>query len=252
MQTWKTRDIPDRWLSGYNSIRKLNPDWEYTLMTDDDNLQFVKDHFPQYVSGYNALWYPIMRADAIRYMYLYLYGGIYIDLDFICHKSFNELLKSVDTSNDIFLRRSFIGPSNDFLMSKPYEKFWLECLEDIFSPLNCGSDGRWACMLEKHQCILDWTGPGLIKRRLSRTRLPVKWQYLPEGLFPSCDLCKMCNVNDTQVGGSIASFLEGNSWVDNDVKAIRNIVCNYHINPYNGWIAVMLLIVIVFLVIILR
>src|SRR4029077_5740316 len=82
MQTWKCKDIPDKWKKSQPSIRKYMPDWEYTLMTDEDNLAFVKHHFPEYLDIYLSFPYPIQRADCIRYMYLYIHGGIYMDLDY--------------------------------------------------------------------------------------------------------------------------------------------------------------------------
>ena len=89
MQTWKNTDIPDKWKSSPASIRQYMPDWEYVLMTDDMNDQFVRTYFPDFYSHYVNFPYPIQRADAIRYMWLYKHGGIYMDMDF-------ELIKPLD------------------------------------------------------------------------------------------------------------------------------------------------------------
>ena len=83
MQTWKTRNIPHQWKISPSSIKKNIPKhWNYVLMTDRDNRDFVKKYFPSFLSYYESFPYNIQRADAIRYMWLYVNGGIYMDLDF--------------------------------------------------------------------------------------------------------------------------------------------------------------------------
>ncbi len=54
---------------------------------------FVKENYPELYETYKGYKYPIQRCDAFRYMVLYKYGGIYIDLDIGCKKRLDELLK---------------------------------------------------------------------------------------------------------------------------------------------------------------
>ena len=63
-------------------------------MSDEENLDFVKTHFPDYLSLYLNLPRDIMRADVIRYMWLYIKGGVYIDLDYEAIKPFDSLFAS--------------------------------------------------------------------------------------------------------------------------------------------------------------
>ena len=92
MQTWKTNKLPDYWVASQKAIFKFMPHWKYTLMTDDDNYEFVTKYFPDFLKYFKAFEYPIQRADAIRYMWLYVHGGLYLDLDL-------EIVKCLD---DIF------------------------------------------------------------------------------------------------------------------------------------------------------
>jgi len=129
-QTWKTHSIPDKWKSSPASLKQLHSDWNYILMSDEDNLKFVKKHFPNYLNLYQKLPKNIMKADMIRYMWLYVNGGVYIDLDYEALKNFNDLFSS---SADLFLVKTpnFNGYTNSFMASKPKCKFWLKCLEKI-------------------------------------------------------------------------------------------------------------------------
>ncbi len=71
------------------------PNWEYHLWTDDMNRNFVHTHYPEFLYKFNTYPKDIQRADAIRYLLLYKYGGLYVDLDFECLKpEFISLLEN--------------------------------------------------------------------------------------------------------------------------------------------------------------
>jgi mannosyltransferase OCH1-like enzyme len=82
MQTWKTNELPDKWKPTQLSINRYMSDWKYILMTDEMNRNFIIHHFPNFLPYYDAFPYPIQRADAIRYAWLYVHGGLYLDCDF--------------------------------------------------------------------------------------------------------------------------------------------------------------------------
>ncbi|MBA3752486.1 hypothetical protein H0X06_06930 [Candidatus Dependentiae bacterium] len=71
------------------SIKKHHPGWEYKLWTDEDipHLQLYNQGF------YNASVNYGEKADILRYELLYRYGGIYLDVDFVCLKPLDELLQ---------------------------------------------------------------------------------------------------------------------------------------------------------------
>ena len=44
-QTWKTKNVPDVWKSSPESWIKYHSDWQYFLMSDEDNRKFVETYF---------------------------------------------------------------------------------------------------------------------------------------------------------------------------------------------------------------
>ncbi len=69
------------------SIRRLHPDWEYKLWTDEDVASFGlhnQDLYDQ-CDNYGE------KADIFRYEILHRYGGMYLDVDFICLKPLDVL-----------------------------------------------------------------------------------------------------------------------------------------------------------------
>lgn len=92
-QTWKDERIPDGMASWVASWHRLHPDWEYRLWTDEDNRALVRAQFPELLPRYDAYSNPVERADAARYLYLFVHGGIYADLDYECLRPMGPLLR---------------------------------------------------------------------------------------------------------------------------------------------------------------
>jgi FkbM family methyltransferase len=90
-QTWKTEQVPSEWTAFAESWKQHHPDWTYRLWTNADGAEFVEQFYPQFKDTYWSYQYDIQRADAIRYLIIYHYGGIYADLDFECLQSFESL-----------------------------------------------------------------------------------------------------------------------------------------------------------------
>lgn len=80
-QTWKGTDIPDHYVEWMKSWIKNHPDWTYMFWTDATARGLISDKYPELLPTYDGYLENIRRADALRYVILYEYGGIYVDLD---------------------------------------------------------------------------------------------------------------------------------------------------------------------------
>ena len=68
---------------------ELHPNWSFTIWTDD----LVRREFPELVDLLIAAAVPSVISDVLRMNILARYGGIYLDTDFLCVRSFEPLLK---------------------------------------------------------------------------------------------------------------------------------------------------------------
>ena len=136
-QTWKNKTPPNKMAYWADSWKTNNPDYEYVLWDDADNRRFVEEKFPWFLPTYDGYNAEIKRADAIRYMFLYTYGGIYADLDFECLKPFDTLLEEYQRY-DIILGEMESSSSkwhlsnnipNAIMISKPRCEFWIRVLK---------------------------------------------------------------------------------------------------------------------------
>lgn len=215
MQTWKTHNVPDHWKSSPESIKKLMPDWRYILLSDDDNYEFMKKYFPEYLDVYESLEYSIMKADLIRYAFLYIHGGIYLDLDIEITKPLDELFHK---RGDIYLVESGNAGgiyTNSFMASKPKCKFWLDCLREI------RKDYKWWAY-GKHLRVMSRTGPLMLTRVVNKTKhklvkIPRKY------VMP----CSTCDLKPCTKPGAYTKALEGSSWCDWDSYVYNKCLCNW-------------------------
>jgi mannosyltransferase OCH1-like enzyme len=153
-QTWKNKSPPKKMAYWAETWRSNNPDYEYVLWDDADNRRFVAEKFQWFLPTYDSYDAEIKRADAIRYMYLYTYGGIYADMDFECLKPFDSLLETYK-GYDIILGEmdsysnraatewhSSNNIPNAIMISKPACQFWIRVLERMIVKANSGGKGR--------------------------------------------------------------------------------------------------------------
>ena len=89
-QTWKVDalDFEERDLTTARTWTTKNPGHRYEVLTDNNDLYYVESHFgpdaldrPDIVDMYRALTAKIVKADILRYLIMYVEGGVYADID---------------------------------------------------------------------------------------------------------------------------------------------------------------------------
>jgi inositol phosphorylceramide mannosyltransferase catalytic subunit len=103
--SWKTKKIPKKFQNWVNTWNLYNPEWNIKLWTDDDNENFIRQHYDYFLDTYLNYSSNIERADSMRYFYLYHFGGLYVDLDFECLRNIEPLLNSDIVLGQISARR---------------------------------------------------------------------------------------------------------------------------------------------------
>lgn len=97
-QTWKVDPLgfEERDLNCARTWTQKNPGHRYEVLTDNNDLYYVESHFgpeginrTDIVDVYRSLTAKIIKADLLRYLVMYIEGGIYADIDV-------EALKSAD------------------------------------------------------------------------------------------------------------------------------------------------------------
>jgi mannosyltransferase OCH1-like enzyme len=157
-QTWKTSELPDNFKKWSDSIKKFHPDWDYILWTDEDNWNFINDHYSWFLPIYESYNQNIKRVDAVRYFYLYHYGGLYADLDFECLRPIDQLVQGISIAfgkmGDGMCSNCI---PNAIMMSVPKHKFWLFVIEKMIARVNTSRPEYETGPILLKECIDSYT-----------------------------------------------------------------------------------------------
>src|SRR5438046_912190 len=85
--SWKDQKIPSISVDYINSWKDKHPSWKYWFWEDSHNFNLWDEPtFNKYLPMIDKFMQPeankILLIDLTRYALLYLYGGIYADIDF--------------------------------------------------------------------------------------------------------------------------------------------------------------------------
>jgi len=96
-QSWHTIDVHPQIQRKMYEMRTMNPDYEFHLFTDYDMTHFVTNNFDaDIIDCYNRLNIIVAKVDFWRYLVLYKYGGIYLDMDSSILKPLDQLMNPDD------------------------------------------------------------------------------------------------------------------------------------------------------------
>jgi mannosyltransferase OCH1-like enzyme len=216
-QTWKTKTVPDKWKESVKSCKQEHKSYKYMLWTDKAMKEFVKKEYPEFYKTYNDYPHPIQRCDAFRYLVLYKYGGIYIDMDIGCKKSVYSLLKY-----DLVLVKSanYDTLTNSFMISTKENPFMKYCIDHLIEYKDSYS------LFGKHLHIMQSTGPFFINSMANEYKLSKKDNhYILTSKEFSGD-CNVCTVSDCD-GGTYFTHVVGSSWHSLDSTIYNSMLCMY-------------------------
>jgi hypothetical protein len=91
-----------------NDIININPDYNYKIYDFDEGIEFVKSNFDfdkqlcsKIIDYIKNLVRPAHKSDLLRYCLLYIYGGVYLDVDLKQKNSLDYIINMTDNSDFI-------------------------------------------------------------------------------------------------------------------------------------------------------
>ena len=133
-QTGKTNRIEGEFVETYKALRRKNPEYEFHFYDDERCRKLLRDHFGEIaVKCFDDILPGAFKADLWRYAALYVYGGVYIDMDLLPIYPLREVIDpNIDTvlSNDndfckvnFLIYQAFIAcREKDPIMKEVFEK----------------------------------------------------------------------------------------------------------------------------------
>ena len=107
------------WIAAQKACLQWHPNYEYKFWNDSAAEKFILQEYPWFFKTWKNYPYTIQRADSLRYLVLYHYGGIFLDIDLHCLRSLGPLRRFEFVSPAAYP----VGISNGFLMTSPGHPF---------------------------------------------------------------------------------------------------------------------------------
>ena len=153
---------------------KYQISWElsnfaYNFYSDAAALTLLRNHLPEYLSTFISLPAPILKTDFFKYAVLYVYGGIYSDLDVsLIHPLPWPELREYDSS-------MIVGIEGDNTLTGLVRglqfQSWTIASVPKHPALACALSKvrdqtkhflpKWSPLTSLDEIIMDWTGPGI-------------------------------------------------------------------------------------------
>mgnify|MGYP005678314919 CR=1 FL=1 len=130
-----SKDKPPKYVEKY--IQTYFPQWEYCHLNDNDAIAYFEanklQEFPNAIEKYNSFQVGAHATDFLRYYFLYINGGVYLDSDAMIHCNINEIIQSYDgvfIKSNVF--QSFTHIFNGFMCIPPKHPIIYDALCHIY------------------------------------------------------------------------------------------------------------------------
>lgn len=148
-QTWKTKTLPEEIIRGIEYMMKLNPEFTHCLYNDEEMHSFIKNNYDTDIQkAYESLNIGAAKADLWRYLILFKYGGVYLDIDSLIINNLKNLI--VDDNHAIISRERNPNKFVQWMLIYPPKHPILEI---------CIKKCLWNIKKKSSNNILELTGP---------------------------------------------------------------------------------------------
>jgi inositol phosphorylceramide mannosyltransferase catalytic subunit len=229
--TYPTRQSAAKIREELNKYEKTwinrNPDWLHVVWDTRRCRELIRLCYPQHQPLYEGYRWDIQRCDAARYFFLHRYGGLYSDMDYVCHKPWTEVvveyphkLYLVETPNKM---SSALHVSNSLMFSSVQKHtFWSRLFIEME---RCK---KVPVYYSRHMEIMYTTGPGILNKTFNVYERVDKLCSYPAKLFHPYGITSE-NLDLGRAVGYYAVHLGKGSWEGKDSKIALFVYLHWRI-----------------------
>ena len=209
---------PSKYHSAMQSWRSKNPKFKFMFWNRRRIEQlWERPELSRWKQFYYSLEVHIEKCDFTRYAILYIYGGLYCDLDFICLKDIIPLIdeRELGWAYETVSHTSPSSPQfqkvyNGFLFSKPGHWVWPQLMDDIKKDY-VREHWDWTQVISN-------TGPLRLGRFVHQNKL---FQNRPDFFIDTCaimpinyqqQICPECQPDARETAYCMTRWNEGTGW----------------------------------------
>lgn len=83
--------VPVPFIDNVQTFLSNNPAWTYFLWTNETARKFLQDRYPHLLGLYDRLPRVVSKGDMLRYIVIYEYGGLYVDMDTVNFRPLDKI-----------------------------------------------------------------------------------------------------------------------------------------------------------------
>ncbi len=168
-------DLPQAVKDNIENTKRQNPEYEIRYYSNTESEKFIRDNFPEYLEDYNVLVPGAYKADLLRLLLLYRYGGVYSDIGIVYLKPLNTFIsnESLVVCRDQGIPLPSYYLYNAFIASIPRHPIIKQIIDVIINNIRSRFYGTGS---------LDPTGPGAFGKGFN-TYFNRTEEEIPVGMF---------------------------------------------------------------------
>jgi mannosyltransferase OCH1-like enzyme len=109
-------NIPNKYYRNIESVKKFHNSWQYMLWDEIKIIKLILTK-KEWTDIYYKFIYIHQKIDFAKYIILYTYGGIYIDIDIEVIKSFDNLIEK-NNKYDLIISKSNVNAYESFIATR--------------------------------------------------------------------------------------------------------------------------------------
>ncbi|CAF1301953.1 unnamed protein product [Rotaria sordida] len=219
-------EMYDRFRIAANSCIELHLNYNYTLWTHEKIKSWLTIYYSWFLPIYENYRYDMQRIDAVKYVLLFHFGGIYIDLDLKCKAQ--DLISAMlpldkrDNEPDIILHMGAEGISanTDIMAAKRFHPFFKLAVSQLKAA------NRWFYLY--HLTIILSAGPTFLYGIYRQFPFKNVFYYVPNSLL----------------FGKLIECVGGETWHGQDTILISRFMQNKMWSSFMAFVLIIILCVI--------
>jgi len=226
--------IPEKYNENIKKNRTLNKNFEY-MFWDDSSMQDIMTEYG-FTDIYNSFKYMLQKIDFARYVILYKYGGVFIDMDAYCIKSLNGLFDKLHKLNSGFeiaisnmnvtVIESYavcgkpVFFNNANIIAKPNAKFLKSLINRI---VKNNSNANYPFYKTQMSVITNTTGPVFVTEFIFEYKNKNELIMLDFHVLEPCKTT-ICDITDE----TYIVHNHESSWINKPIKILMDVYIKYN------------------------
>lgn len=235
-------NIPEKFLPEISRIKNFHPSWQHIMWDDITIINLLRKN-KIWIDTYYEFKYLHQKVDYAKYVILYEYGGVYLDVDISILKPFDHLLDEysdydmlvsklkINKFESIICCRKPICINNGTIISKPKNL----TMEKLINYIN---DHPHHKSITKFACISNTTGPivftSIILKDINNKTIKI---LEPEYLEP-----KILGIGEITLNTYVVHEHEG-SWFSSSFRNMAQFYFRHKISVYITFIIVVIFLI---------